>query len=354
MLNYAIKNLHSIIKEYKGIFSIFFVVSALTTFSFLYLNLYNMTLLNSGQALNTNMRTYSINGNYEIGQVEAYIAEISEKITDNSLETVVLIAQENNMDEPRCATAYMGDISKKIALDCGSTDIESGNSIIVNDMFYSMNGMSQGIGETIRVGELSGELTGIGYISNNETDAFLSYNLYKNMGYTTREIQITFQDRLSQKDYETFLSVVDIFERIEKPPVIDVTVFSQYESRIMLVILLSLIATCNVMGIYRYVIMRRRKEFLVYKICGMKGKRLKKVICTESMILMTISFVLGSVIFYIFQNIVMQDTAVSVMLFALGQTFFLQILFTLLAITPILREVNKKSVMLEHIQEGIL
>lgn len=64
MLLFVLKNIYSLMKEYKAIFIMFFTVFSLAAVSLIYLHSFNLNLLKNSSAIDDKSRTYIIHGKH--------------------------------------------------------------------------------------------------------------------------------------------------------------------------------------------------------------------------------------------------------------------------------------------------
>ena len=357
MMNY-IKNLSDVIREYTGIFIIFFLVSALTIFSFLVLNLYNFQTLKNGQNISTESRTYEITGDFAANtNIEETINNIKDMKSNNSVERIILLPEStlNYQDIPmNIGILFDGDISSQISIDCGSNNIHINEAnVILSTEFYRNNQLQLNIDDEISIDKAKLKVMGIGFIGEGEFDAITTKTAYEEIKCGIHKVMITFEERLDKKELRMMQDDLGDGQEITSPPLIVNSYLGEFQSRFLLIFCLILIATINSIGLYRYIIIRRKKEFIIYKIYGINKRQLKNMILTELFILFLISFLLGSSLYLLVYVIILQNPIGMIMCFSFLQTLFSQMICFAVAFLSIMRSVCNKSIVGEYSLEEV-
>lgn len=355
MLLFAIKNIISIMKEYKAIFIMFFTVFSLVVVSLIYLHSFNINLLESGNVIDDKSRTYIITEHMEQKKAENLIEEIKTKISANAIEGILCYAdEETDVDgiSAVLAAAY-GEVNKKqIALDRGSLELEESEmQFIMNDIFYQSNAREDFIHDHI---EINGEifiLNAVGHIFSENIDVITTMAGLQKINLGVKEVRIVFEQRLSNEELRVLQEIVGEKYKLEIPPKYSSTISRQFINRFLVIFALILMATTNIMGLYRYLVMRRKKELLIYKIYGIRNGRLFTIILLETIILVTLGFLAGVILFTAIARIADHWIAMTVNPALFLQTFFILLACSILGIVPVLRRIWKKSIFSEYVRE---
>lgn len=355
MFLFALKNITSLMKEYKAIFVMFFTVFSLVSVSLIYLYSFNLNLLENSNTIDDKSRTYVMMESMEQQKAEALIEEIRTKITENVIQGILCYADEEvDVDGTSAvlAAAY-GEINKKqIALDRGSLELEQNEmQLIMDDIFYQMNGREDFIHDTIEIGGEDFTLRAVGHIGSENVDGIITMAGFEKLNLGVREVNILFEQRLSNEELRTLQEIVGEEHSLEIPPKYSATISRQFLNRFLVIFALILMAATNIMGLYRYLVMRRKKEWLVYKIYGIRNGRLFAILLLETIILATLGFMAGLILFAAVAGIADRWFVVTAGPALFLQTYVMILACSVLGIVPVLRRVWKRSIFSEYIRE---
>ena len=355
MLTFALKNINSLMREYKAIFIMFFTVFSLVAVSLIYLHSFNLNLLKNSSAIDDKFRTYIILENMEQKKAVALIEEIKTKISGNMTESILCYAdKEADVDGTSAviAAAY-GEVNRKqIALDRGSLESgQSGMQCIMDDIFYQSNAREDFIHDTIKINGEKFILNAVGHIGSENIDVMITMAGLQKINLRVKEVHIVFETRLSNEEVRILQEIVGEKNKLEIPPKYGSTISRQFIYRFIVIFALILMATINIMGLYRYLVMRRKKELLIYKIYGIRNGRLFTMILLETIILVSLGFMSGAILFIAITRIAGHGFVVTVNPAIFLQTYFIEIACSILGIVPILQKICKKSIFSEYVRE---
>lgn len=355
MLLFALKNVISLMKEYKAIFIMFFTVFPLVAVSLIYLHSFNLNLLKNGNAIDNKSRTYIVMGHMEQKKAEALIEEIKAEISTNVVEGILCYADEEaDVDGMSAvlAAAYGGVDTKQIALDRGSLKLEQdGMGLIMDDIFYQSNAREDFIHDKIEINGEKFRLNAVGHIDFENIDVIITMEGLQKINLGVKEVRIVFEQRLSDEELRTLQEIAGEKYKLEVPPKYSSTISRQFINRFLVIFALILMAAANIMGLYRYLVMRRKKELLIYKIYGIRNGRLVIIILLETIILATLGFMAGIILFTAITRIADHWFAVAASPALFLQTYFILLACSILGMVPILHRIWKKSIFSEYVRE---
>lgn len=357
MLKFALKNIVSLVKEYKSIFAIFFSVFSLVAVSLIYLHSFNVSLLEDGKDVGRDYRTYSIFGNMEKEQAESFVKEAERNFLQNKMQSVLLYIDNTVELEGlpiNLAAVYGETDQKQIALECGSAEMNKDKKeIILNDIFYMSNQRTDMVNDQLKVNEEEFILKGIGHIGAENVDALITMEGLQALDLSVYGIVITFENRLTKEESEQLQEIFGLQYEVNLPPLYNAALSRQFLNRFLLIFVLILMATVNIMGLYRYIVLRRKKEFLIYKIYGISSYKLLAMILIETIVLITFGFLLGIILFVLVRILSADWLSVSVSPAVFLQTYAIELLCSIAAVLPVLHKIRKKSVFSEYVKEDI-
>lgn len=354
MLLFAWKNIKSLIKEYKAIFTLFFTVFSLVAVSLLYLHSFNRNLLKNSSAIDHKSRTYRIMQNMEPKKAEALIKEIKANISANTEGVLCCADKEADVDGiPAVLAAAYAEVNKKqIALDRGSLEFDQSKmQLIMDDIFYLTNAREEFIHDKMEIDEEAFTLSAVGHIGSEHVDGIIPMTGLQRLNLDVGEVRIVFERRLSHKELRILQGIVGEEHLLRIPPKYSSAASRQFAVRFFTIFTLVFMAATNVMGIYRYLVMRRKKEFLIYKIYGIRNGTLITVLLLETMILVTLAFFAGVLLFTAMTKVTGPWLAVAASPALFLQTYVMIFVCSILGIVPILRRIWKKSIFSEYVRE---
>lgn len=355
MLKFAVKNILSLIKEYKAIFMMFFSVFSLVAASLIYLHSFNRNLIEEGNRVTSDSRTYTVSGYIEADFAEEIMEEVGNELAENNVVSTVLYAEDTtDLDgvPVRLAIAYGEIDSNQIALDCGSLDMnQNEKEIILNDIFYMENQMEYLIHDKIYLNDETFDLKAIGHIDIQNADALITMKGFHSLDTQITGIDITFENRLKKAELGKLQELFGEQYEVKEPPAYNSTFYRQFLSRFVLSFALILMATFNIMGLYRYIVYRRKREFLIYKIYGINSQKLWKMLLIETFILITGGFLLGVLLIFIISSLKFEWLEITIDFSVLLQTYGIELLCSVVAIVPVLYKLTKKEVFSEYVRE---
>lgn len=355
MLLFVLKNIYSLMKEYKAIFIMFFTVFSLAAVSLIYLHSFNLNLLKNSSAIDDKSRTYIIHGKHGAETAAALIEEIKTKISKNTIEGILCYADEEaDMDGTSAviAAAY-GEVNRKqIALDRGSLELEQdGMQCIMDDIFYQSNAREEFIHDKIRIGEETFILNAVGHIGSENIDIIITMAGLQKINLRVKEVHIVFEQRLSDEEVRILEEIAGRKNKLEIPSKYDSTISRQFIYRFIVIFALILMASINIMGLYRYLVMRRKKELLIYKIYGIRNGKLLTMILLETIILVSLGFMSGVILYIAITKIAGHGFDMIVKPAIFMQTYFIETACSILGIVPVMHKIWKKSIFSEYVRE---
>lgn len=352
---FAFRNIRALIREYKAIFMMFFTVFSLVTASLIYLHGFNLHLLGNGNVIDDKSRTYVITQTMDQKQAEVLIEEIQTKIAANEIEGILCYADEEvDVDgQPALAAAAYGGVNKKqIALDRGSLELEQSQlQFIMNDIFYQTHVRGDFIHDLVDINGEQFMLNAVGHIDSENIDVIITMAGLQKLCLGVREVHIVFEQRLSNGQLQMLQEIVGEKEKLELPPKYGSAISRQFINRFFVIFALVLMATANIMGFYRYLVMRRKKELLIYKIYGIRNQRLVTILLLETLILVTLGFTAGVILFLAIKTIADQWLPVTAGPFLFLQTYVMIMVCSVSGIVPVFCKIWKKSIISEYSRE---
>lgn len=355
MLSFAIKNIQSLIKEYKAIFILFFSVCSLVAASLVYLHAFNVNLLAEGNRVSKENRTYKISGYMEIEAIEDIVEKIQMGLAENEMQSILLHTDDGVDLEgipARIAIVY-GDLdTSQIALECGSAELEKDKKeILLNDIFFMENQFQKLIHDKLQVNGEDFTLKAIGHIGTPNIDAIITMTGMEAVEVEITGVDIVFENRLNKAQLQQVKDILGEQYGIKEPPAYKTTFSRQFFNRFLLIFALILMATINIMGLYRYIVLRRNREFFIYKIYGISSQKLSVMLILETLIFITIGFGFGVILFLVIRYFGTKWMHVSVDISIFLQTYLLELLCAVIAIVPVLYRIRKNAVVSEYAKE---
>lgn len=355
MFSFALKNIRSLMKEYKAIFILFFTVFSLVSVSLMYLHSFNSDLLINGNATDYTSRTYILTEHMEPKKAETIIEEIETNISTTGIEGILCYADEQaDVDgiPAALAAAYGGVNKKQIALDRGTLELEQSKmQLIMDDIFYQMNAREDFIHDPVAINGETFTLRAVGHIDAAHLDGIITMAGLQKLNLGVREVHIVFEQRLTHEELRILQEIGKDADQWKIPPKYSSTSSRQFLNRFIVIFVLILMATTNILGLYRYLLMRRKKELLIYKIYGIKNGRLFSILFLETVILVTLGFMAGAILFAVITRIVNRWVTVMAGPALFLQTYLMILVCSLFGIVPILHRIRKKSIVSEYMRE---
>ncbi len=298
MVIVSLKNIGDMFREYCAVFVSFFLVLSVTFGCLLVMSAYNHELLERGNAVNTEARTYVLRGDIAAGEERQMVERICESLPEHTLESVLYIAREPvtwNGTDIRIGMSASVD-ERQVALDRGTLSWSGTDraEMIVNDLYYRSSGAAEGIDDTVQLDGTKVVIRAIGHLRDAALDAIVNPAGYRSLQTDTSEIHMVWERRLSASEQERLTQASGDSYTWEMPDRYHTATASQFLHRLLLVGGMLFLAVTNVMGLYRYLIMRRRKEFLIYRIFGIGRGKMAGMILTELLLLSTAGYLLGA------------------------------------------------------------
>lgn len=250
------------------------------------------------------------------------------------------------------AAAY-GEVNRKqIALDRGSLELEQdGMQCIMDDIFYQSNAREEFIHDKIKIGEETFILNAVGHIGSENIDIIITMAGLQKINLRVKEVHIVFEQRLSDEEVRILEEIAGRKNKLEIPSKYDSTISRQFIYRFIVIFALILMASINIMGLYRYLVMRRKKELLIYKIYGIRNGKLLTMILLETIILVSLGFMSGVILYIAITKIAGHGFDMIVKPAIFMQTYFIETACSILGIVPVMHKIWKKSIFSEYVRE---
>ena len=350
MLRLLMQNIGDIIYYNKIVAKVFFTVTILISVSLLYLDSYNFYLYDEACKINPDTRTYCINASYSYKNLSERLSSLDDKFPLES--TILFLKNTICIDNTELyAGIIYGDIEKKkIAMLAGNLNLDlSENLIILNDIFCSEHNLDKHLNNTISIGDEDYLLQAIGHIEYDNVDILFSQNYLKKKQPDISGLEITFTRRLEKNELAELNEILEEADIII-PSLFDASIIREYASRLLVIFICIFLSVMNIIGFYHYIIIKRKKEFLIYRICGMSFSRISLLIIMEISVLVFISCLIGSILYLLLYNIIREEINLQLELIHFIKTYAIFEIFACISALPILKNICRPDIYTEYIK----
>ena len=305
MFYLALKNVIGLTKKYKGMYGVCYIVLILVTLTLFYLYFFNEQLAKEETKNKEENRTYVVSRILDNETIYQQYEMLYKKFDSEDIEAVWLYSY-NPIEYNEASITLSGTDTKElghnIAFSRGEVrkSLEQG-TVLLDNFFESKVMQFYKIGSCMKLQEVDFQITAIGKIFvRYETDAVINIADFRNLDLQVDEVEIIFSKELTKKE-EDILCDIFKYHRVEFPKY-DIPIqytSSSFWSRLFLIYGVAILSILNIMAIYKFILVKREKEFLIHRICGISNMNLLKMMLWETGSMIVLCYTISCMIVFL-------------------------------------------------------